>query len=150
VRLAAHRLAVDTPPGWDARIYRRRPDEPEERTHPVVHAANFALPPSHGDFGSSAVPHMGAGNVLVVLVEYDAESARTPLFANARMPRPRAADFHPAKLQRVLPGQSGGQWFFHLGNRAFCLYVVLGSHTRRARLVPEVHRLLDRLTIEAG
>jgi len=27
------------------------------------------------------------------------------------------------------------------------LYVVLGSHHRRARLVPHVHNLLDRLTI---
>jgi hypothetical protein len=91
---------------------------------------------------------MGAGDVLVVLVEYDAESARTALFANTGVPRPSAADFHPRKLQRALPGQSGGQWFFHVDDRAFCLYVVLGSHTRRARLVPQVHALLDRLMIE--
>jgi hypothetical protein len=147
MRVAAHRLAVDTPPGWDARIYRRAPEDPEEQTHPVVHAANFPLPPSRGDFGSSAVPRMGGDDVLVTLVEYDAASARTPLFRNMGMPRPRPTDFDPRKLQRVLPGQSGGQWFFHIGDRAFCLYVVLGSHSRRARLVPHVHALLDRLSI---
>jgi hypothetical protein len=147
MRLAAHRLALDVPPGWDARIYRRTPVEAEETTHPVLHAGNFPLPPSTGDYGSGAVTQMRPDDVLVTLVEFDAASAQTPLFARDRVPRPRAADFHPAQLQRTLPGQSGAQWFFHVGDRAFCLYVVLGSHARRARLVPAVQHLLDQLRI---
>jgi hypothetical protein len=112
-----------------------------------MHAANFALPAIRGDFGSGAVDRMRRDDVLVALLEFDPPSARTALFANHGVPRPRTDDFHPAQLQRVLPGQSGAQWFFNTGDRAFCLYVVLGSHHRRVRLVPHVHDLLDRLTI---
>jgi len=147
VKVAAHGLAVDTPRGWDARIYRRPQSEAGELSHPIVHAANFALPSVRGDFGSGAVDRMRRDDVLVVLLEFDQPSSRTALFANRGVPRPRSDDFHPTQLQRVLPGQSGGQWFFNTGDRAFCLYVVLGSHHRRARLVPQVHLLLDRLTI---
>ena len=147
MRVAAHRLAVDTPHGWDARIYRRSQTEAGEHAFPIMHAANFALPSIRGDFGSGAVDRMRRDNVFVVLLEFDPPSAQTALFANRGVPRPRSDEFHPAQLQRVLPGQSGGQWFFNTGDRAFCLYVVLGSHHRRARLVPHVHNLLDRLTI---
>lgn len=147
MRVAAHRLAVDTPRGWDARIYRRSQSEAGEVNFPVMHAANFALPAIRGDYGSGAVDRMRGHDVLVVLIEFDGASAQTALFANRGLPRPNADDFHPAQLQRVLPGQSGSQWFFNTGGRAFCLYVVLGSHTRRARLLPQVHDLLDRLTI---
>jgi hypothetical protein len=147
VRVAAHRLAVDTPRGCDARIYRRQQTEAGEQNLPIMHAANFALPAIRGDFGSGAVDRMRRDNVLVVLLEFDQPSAKTALFANHGVPRPHSDEFHPTQLQRVLPGQSGGQWFFNTGDRAFCLYVVLGSHHRRARLVPHVHDLLDRLTI---
>jgi hypothetical protein len=145
--MVAHGLAIDTPAGWDARIYRRPQSDAGETSHPIAHAANFALPSVRGDFGSGAVDRMHSNHVLVVLVEFDAPSAGTALFARHGVPRPRAEDFHPAQLQRTLPGQSGAQWFFHTGNRAFCLYVVLGSHHRRARLLPQVHDFLDRLTI---
>ena len=147
MKVAAHRLAVDTPHGWDARIYRRHRSEAGEVSYPVMHAANFALPLVRGDYGSGAVDQMRRHDVLVVLMEFDESSAGTALFANRGVPRPRSEDFHPAQLQRLLPGQSGGQWFFNTGNRAFCLYVVLGSHSRRARLLSQVHDLLDRLTI---
>jgi hypothetical protein len=148
VRVAAHGLAVHAPPGWDTRIYRRDDSGAGERAHPILHAGTFPLPSARGDFGSGAVDRMRAEDVLVVLVEYDAASARTALFSRRGMPRPSAADFSPRQLQRTLAGQSGGQWFFHIGDRAFCLYVVLGSHARRTRLVPRVHDLLDRLTVD--
>lgn len=147
MKVAAHRLAVDTPRGWDARIYRRSESVAGEVSLPVMHAANFALPAIRGDYGSGAVDRMRGHDVLVVLIEFDGPSARTALFANRGVPRPKADDFRPAQLQRVLPGQSGAQWFFNTGDRAFCLYVVLGSHSRRARLLPQVHLLLDQLTI---
>jgi len=147
MKVAAHRLAVDTPAGWDARIYRRDATDAGEDPYPVMHAANFALPAVRGDYGSGAVDRMRRDHVLVALLEFDAPSAKTALFANRGMPRPRADDFHPTQLQRMLPGQSGAQWFFNTGDRAFCLYVVLGSHHRRARLLPQVHNLLDRLSI---
>ena len=144
----AHGVTVHDLNGWEARISRRPPTEPEERTHSVTHIGSFPLPARRGDFGSGAVERMGRDDVLVVLVEYDADSAKTPLFAQRGLPKPRAADFDPRKLQRTLAGQSGGQWFFNTGDRAFTLYVVLGSHDRRARLVPKVHAILDQLTID--
>jgi hypothetical protein len=145
--LGAHGLSVTLPTGWDAHIY-RRPDGPDGGTsHPVLHAATMPLPRSRGDFGSGAVELMRRDDVLVVLFEYDAASARTALFRRSGMPRPSAADFNPRGLQRTIDGQSGAQWFFHVGARAFCLYVVLGSHAARARLVPKVHQLLEALTV---
>jgi hypothetical protein len=135
------------PAGWDARIYRRPQTDAGEEPHPVVHAANFPLPAVRGDYGSGAVDVMRGHHVLVALVEFDEQSAGTALFARRGLPRPRSDDFHPWQLQRVLPGQSGAQWFFNTGNRAFCLYVVLGNHARRARLLPQVHEFLGRLTI---
>jgi hypothetical protein len=144
----AHGVGVRSLEGWDARISRRPPTEPEERTHSVTHLANFPLPARRGDFGSGAVERMGRDDVLVVLVEFGPESASTPLFARHGLPKPRTVDFDPRKLQRTLPGQSGGQWFFNTGHRAFSLYVVLGSHDRRARLLPKVHAILEQLTID--
>ena len=50
-------------------------------------------------------------------------------------------------VQRPLPGQSGAQYFFTEADRAFCLYVVLGSHARRRQLVPEVNLVLSTLSL---
>ena len=69
----AHGVGVRTSPGWDARINRRPPTEPEETTHSVTHIGNFPLPRDRGDFGTGAVERMGRDDVLVVLVEFDAE-----------------------------------------------------------------------------
>jgi hypothetical protein len=139
-------IDLDVPSGWDVRIYRRQP-APGERTNPVLHAGNFALPERRGDFGSGAVERMGPTNVLVVLFEYDPPAARTPLFARNGRPRPVASDFAPNQLQRILPGQSGVQYFYNEAGRAFCLYVVLGSHDRRAQLVDDVRQLLSGLGV---
>ena len=135
-------IDVKAPDGWDVRIY-RRPPAPSETTNPVVHAGNFALPERRGDFGSGAVERMGPTNLLVVLFEYDRAAAHTPLFARRGRPQPVASDFGPNQLQRIIPGQSGAQYFYNEAGRAFCLYVVLGSHDRRAQLVGEARRLLS-------
>ena len=45
-------------------------------------------------------------------------------------------------------GQSGRQIFFNANGRAFCLYVVLGSHRQRNVLVPLVNEVLATLEIE--
>lgn len=145
--LRAHGVRVEIPPGWDARIYRRRPDG-AERTAAVVHAGNFALPPDRGDFGSGAVEIMQAGHVLVVLMEHGPESAGSPLFATqGPPPLLRPVDFDPNGLQRGRPGQAGAQRFFSWAGRPFVLYVVLGSHQRRAQLVPLVNAFLRNLTL---
>jgi hypothetical protein len=146
--IAAHGLTVDLPFGWEAAIYRRPPNG-SGTTHPVLHAATFALPVDRGDFGSGAVDLMAGDDALVVLLEYHADSAATALFARAGLPRPVApAAFSPTTLQRGIPGHGGSQWFFNQSGRAFCLYVVLGSFGLRNVLVPAVNQLLMGITIE--
>ncbi|MFL6137656.1 MAG: hypothetical protein ACJ74O_07640 [Frankiaceae bacterium] len=147
-RLRAHGLGVSPPPGWDAHIYRRAGDGDGSVAHPVLHAATVPLPRSRGDYGTGAVELLGPHDVLVALVEHGDAAAGTALFARAGLPRPAVADFDPRGLQRTIDGQSGAQWFFHVGRRAFCLYVVLGSHAARARLIPRVRQLVDALVIE--
>jgi hypothetical protein len=145
--MKAHGLAVAPPPAWDVRVYRRRPDD-GEHTFPIMHAANFPLPGRRGDFGSGAVEIMATGHVLVVLFEYEPAAARDALFERRGTPTPHPDDFSPRALQRTLTGQSGVQYFFHERGRAFCLYIVLGSHARRRRLVSAANELLATLAIQ--
>lgn len=146
MKVARHGLEVDVPAGWNARIS-RRPSTNGDTVNPVVHLASFPLPDQRGDFGSGAVERMHLDDALVVLFEYDPEATTTALFAREGRPRPKAADFSTRQLQRALPGQSGVQYFYRESGRAFCLYVVLGSHARRAVLVPQVARLVAGLTV---
>jgi hypothetical protein len=146
-KLEGESIEVDLPTGWDGRIASRnggglRSSAEVNGRSARVHAANFALPPDVADFGGGAVELMSNRDLLVILFEYDTASAGTPLFAANGVPRVGVDDFDPFALQQVLPGQSGVQRFFSAAERAFCLYVVLGSHTRRFRTVPVVNDVL--------
>lgn len=145
--VAAHGLAVDTLPGWEARIFRHQAADPRESTRPIVHMANFALPRERGDFGGGVTDRMGPGDVFVTLFEYGPESTGKPLFAHQGRPKLNARRFSPAALQRTLPGQSGCQLFFTEAGRPFCLYVVIGSHARVPALVDQVERALARVNV---
>ena len=154
MRIAAHGLAIDAPGGWDARILRRRPEavgaaaRSTASAHPVLHAANFALPEERGDFGGGAVELMRSPHVLVALLEYDRALAGTALYADKRFPRRlKASAFGPNQLQRTITGQGGAQVFFSEKGRAFCLYVVLGSFAHRDALLPQVNTALERTEI---
>lgn len=152
-------VRIDVPPGWEGQIRRRTPGEPmvghATRIQPppvggaAVHLANFPLPREVGDFGGGVVELMRAPDILVNLVEYDEESRGTPLFASEGLPSLRPADFDPATMQRTIAGQSGAQRFFTARGRAFCLYVVLGSHRRRFRTGPLVIDALRRIEVTA-
>lgn len=143
-------MRVDVPPGWEARITRRAPEgsAPGEVQRPVLHAATVTLPEVRGDFGGGVTGQLGPEDVFVSLFEYGPEAVSTPLFATRGRPRPSADDFSPSGLQRSIPGQSGNQWFFQEAGRAFCLYVVLGSHARRAALVSTVRSMIDTLELD--
>jgi hypothetical protein len=58
-------------------------------------------------------------------------------------------EFDPSQLQRAIAGQAGLQRFFTLGDRAFCVYTVVGAFSRRAFVVPKVRGLLGGLEIQA-
>lgn len=146
-------IALTLPPGWEV-VLQRRPEQvlatiaPDATTHPVLHAGSFPLPPDRGDYGSGAVDVMTATDVLLVLVEFHPDAASTALFATPGPPRALTSDdFGAQSLQRVIEGQSGCQRFFSAQGRAFCLYLVLGSHARRHLLVPVVNRMLESLEI---
>jgi hypothetical protein len=126
VRLAAYRISLELPRGWDGRIY-RRPD-----ASPTLHAANFQLPPDDADFGSGATGRMPPGGIFLALKEYAAGPRLRPgvgLYASRSLPLPlQRRYFHPQALQVQRPGQAGFQHFFTAaGRRPFCLYAVLRS-----------------------
>ncbi len=145
--LRAYGIEAPLPDGFEGRIFVRT-SVGDEVTYPVAHFATFALPPDVADFGGGAVTLMGVNDIFAVLFEYGAESVGARLFARRGMPRSLSpTDFRPYLLRRGLGGQSGTQWFFTESGRPFTLYVVLGSHARRAALVPRVNDLIDDLTI---
>lgn len=158
----AHSLAVDPPTGWEGRIFRRREAgelrvsevtgataPTGERTFPVLHVATVPLPIDAADYGNGIVEYLGAGDVLVVLKEFDPVEASQPLFARELLPRTLDPElFTTNGLQRQLPRQAGLQVFFHEGGRAFCLYVVLGDFARRNEVVPRVNQVLASVLID--
>jgi hypothetical protein len=148
-KLTRQGLEIELPDGWDGRIYRRETDA-DAVTRRALHAANFALPTGLGDYAVGAVETMTAGDVLVVLLEFDPDSAGQGLFANEGMPSGlRAGDFSPSAMPRATAGRTAAQWFFSLDGRAFCLYVVLGSHAARADVMPLVNQVVETLKIES-
>lgn len=158
MRLAAHGLAVDLPDRWEGRLYRRSTEQrafahaaaygyPEERTSPVLHLANFALPGGRGDYGTGAVETMGQQHVFVAIVEFDPEEAGRPLFSARGFPSLTVSDFAPNQLQRRIAGQLGCQRFFTAQGRAFCQYTVLGSQRHAVGLVREVHEVIGRIEV---
>ena len=153
--LAAHGVSIDVPDGWEAELS-TQPDpsvlDPSQAPSPaplvVLHVANFSLPAERGDYGSGAVETMDRGGIFAALIEFDGASAASKLFAHEGFPtRLEPADFAPDQLHLSLPGQAGLQQFFHAGSRAFCLYAVIGSYSRRNLLVPELNRVLSGLRI---
>ncbi len=154
MRVESNGISAELPDGWEAEIIVRPESEEEaarstgeQTTQPVAHIANFPLPPERGDFGSNAVEIMTPDDLLVCLLEYDRASADTVLFEREGVPVLTAEAFSPESMQRALPGQSGVQEFFSVEGRAFCLYVVLGSHARRRASVDLVNALLADLVI---
>lgn len=151
-QLSAHGLSILLPAGWDGEIFLRDvdgdPTDDVSTIRPVLHAANFPLPPGRGDFGSVAVEAMDRPGVLLAVLEYDEESATSPLFDNPVPTRLEAEEFGPQNLQRPLPGQGGAQRFCSTDDRAFCVYAVLGSYAMRNLLVPELNKALGTLAID--
>lgn len=148
-KLTRQGLEIELPDGWDGRIY-RRVAEAEAVTRRALHAANFALPANLGDYAVAAVERMTAGDVLVVLLEFDPAGAGRGLFANEGLPSDLGAGhFSPQAMPRAVPGRTAAQWFFSHRGRAFCLYVVLGAHAGRADMMPLVNRVVSSLRIDA-
>ncbi|MFN2538614.1 MAG: hypothetical protein ABR549_10765 [Mycobacteriales bacterium] len=146
MRLAAD-LDLSLPAGWQAAA-RRQPETTRGRPgNLLVHAATVPLPRERGDFGSDVAAHLGPEDVFVSLFEYDRESVGTALFSSRGLPVVRPVDFQLGALQRSRPGQSGAQFFFTEAGRAFCLFAILGSHSRRVPGAIRVNSLVRGMRI---
>jgi len=149
-QLSSGGISVEVPQGWEGSIsdggFKLLATGSQDPT--VLHLGSFPLPANRGSFGSGATELMNSSDILMVLFEYEGEAASTPLFSQKGIPRQLDPQmFDRNALQRTLVGQSGLQQFFTQNGRAFCLYVVLGSHLDRAELVPQVNDVLSTLEI---
>jgi hypothetical protein len=155
--ITAHGMAADPPRGWDAVIYRRPPQEhgavgralnaPPETPLPILHLANFALPPERGDYGGNVVTAMRTGGVFVSILQHDAADAGTALFADRPPPWPLAPDdLHPNALPRRFDGGAGHQAFFLAAGRPYCLFVVIAGYPQRVRLAGLANGALATVT----
>lgn len=154
-RLSGHGLEVELPHQWEGRIYQRSVESSavyslpggwaRERTHPVMHLANFALPAVRGDYGSGAVEHMGVADIFIALLEFGADCLGTALYRPLGLPQIKPGQFNPNGLQRRIAGQAGVQHFFTDNDRPFCLYVVIGAHERAATSAAVVNTVLKRI-----
>ena len=159
--LDAHGISVAIPRGWDVYIGHPESDEivvpgthrgliPRSgTTNPLVHLANFALPPQRGDYGQGATQLMRSQHIFIALLEHDREAADTALFQQQlEMPRVRGGDFARHRQVVALAGMAGTQKFFTHAGRPFCLYAVIGSWTARKPLAATVNEVLDGVEIE--
>ncbi len=169
--IGGHGFSVTLPSTWEGRIYQRPAPTTAftptnraaaadgaaragagwlgERTRPVLHLGNFALPAERGDYGSGAVERMGTGNSFIALVEFGPECLGTALYSSVGLPRVTPDRFDPNGLQRRIPGQAGFQAFFTEQSRPLCLYVVVGSHQNAGPLSRQVNAMLDRVKVTA-
>lgn len=143
--LCGHGLNISLPGGWNGHITRRE----GECALPVLHTATVPLPLERADSGGVVVERLGWNDLFVSLIEHEASAAPTALFSSRGVPVPVSpAWFTRNALQGMRPMQSGAQRFFTEKGRAFCLFVVVGEHARRARLLREVNKMLATLVIE--
>lgn len=166
MRRKAYGLSLEVPSGWSAAILRRPVDAPDaagdpraksaapgalaERTLPVVHVCTRALPATVGDFGGGLVEVMAPDDVFVALLEYGSDLAGTGLFERQGVPRLAPSQFAPNRMPRDVVGRSASQHFFSVGGRAFCLFTVLGSHSRRMATVPRAAAVVRSLTVDSA
>lgn len=144
--LEAHGLAIELPPRWSGRAFRR------PGGNATLQAGDFQLALRDGEFGDASTAKMGAGASFFALVEYVPGAGLEPgtgLFASRAMKLPLdPTAFHSSRLAHPRRGQAGTQQFFTSGGRPFCLYVVIaggGSHRRHQLAV--LDRVLATLRI---
>lgn len=172
MRRAGYGISLEVPSGWSSAILRRPVELPEtpsgrlgegtgrdpdppaaglvERTLPVVHVCTRPLPATVGDFGGGLVEVLAPDDVFVALLEYGSDLADTGLFERRGLPRLAPSQFAENRMPRDVVGRSASQHFFSEGGRAFCLFTVLGSHSRRMATVPRAAAVVKTLTVETA
>ncbi len=146
MKLEAHGIAVGLPRGWSGRVFHR------PGSGATLHAADFPLVLSDGEFGDASTAHMRPGTSFLALVEYLPGAGLEPgkgLFAAHRIKLPLdPTAFSASRLAHQRRHQVGSQQFFTRGGRPFCLYVVLAGDARqRRRQLPVLDSLLGSLLV---
>ena len=140
VILEAHGLRIELPARWSGRVFRRAGG------NATLHAGDFPLALSDGEFGDRSTSAMPDVASFVALTEYLPGSGLEPgsgLFASRRIPLPLdPTGFAASRLAHPRPGQAGMQHFFTASGRPMCVYVVIagGRGPRRSQLL-----VLDRV-----
>ena len=149
MRLAAHGLEIELPPGWSGRAFRRAAGAA------TLHAGDFQLPLEDGEFGGRSTLSMPPGSTFLALTEYRPGAGLEPgqgLFASRRIPRtldPTAVC--PRGLAHPRPGLAGAQRFFTAAGRPLCLYVVVsGTRAERRRQLAVLTHVLRSLRVQPG
>ena len=93
---------------------------------------------------------MRDNDTFIALLQFGPECLGSALFRHSGRPTVEPARFDPNGLQRILPGQTGAQYFFTEGNRPLSLYVVLGSRTRVPQLAARANQVLDLVRMDAA
>ena len=173
MRRSGYGISVEVPVGWSAALVRRAapaddsglnrfdaqapgdavPDPRtllSERTLPVLHLSTRPVPEGVGDFGGGAVEALGPEDLFVALLEYGSDLADTGLFEKQGVPRLAPSQFGTNRMPREIVGRSASQHFFSVGGRAFCLFTVLGSHSRRMATVPKAAQVARSLQITSA
>ena len=141
-------IRADVPVGWDCRIGKQFESGEGELAFLVLHAATKPLTGLRADYGGGVVETLGKTDVFVALIEYGPAESSSALFQNrSALPALEVSQFHRNQLQRRIRPQAGVQHFFTIEGRPFCLYVVLGSISRRIKLVSMANDFLDEVTV---
>ena len=146
MRLAAHGLEIELPPGWSGRAFRRAAGAA------ALHAGDFQLPLEDGEFGGRSTLSMPPGSTFLALTEYRPGAGLEPgkgLFASRRIPTSLdPTTFSARGLAHPRPDQAGAQHFFTAAGRPFCLYVVIsGARAERRRELATLAVVLRSLRI---
>jgi hypothetical protein len=147
VILTAHGVRIELPAGWSGRAFSRQ-------GLARLHAGDFALALSDGEFGDQSTGRMPAPATFVALAEYMPGAGLEPgegLFASRKLPLPLdPLSFATTRLAHPRPGQAGMQHFFSHAARPFCLYVVVsGARSQRRGQLLAADRVLRSLKISA-
>lgn len=141
-------IRAEVPVGWDCRIGKQFESGEGELAFLVLHAATKPLTGLRADYGGGVVETLGTTDVFVALIEYGPAESSSALFQNrSAIPTLEVSQFHRNQLQRRIRPQAGVQHFFTIEGRPFCLYVVLGSISRRIELVSMANDFLDEVTV---
>ena len=143
--------AADAAGLTDTRIFRRAAPTRDCSGSAPCRCCTSATRPLPAERSATSAPapwrSCGREDVFVALVEYGSDLADTGLFERQGVPRLAPSQFGPHRMPRDIVGRSASQHFFSVGGRAFCLFTVLGSHSRRMATVPRAAAVARSLEI---